>query len=724
MAEESLSTIGDVLNYFVKTRKLKHKNKTFIEKMKICFPELNETPLSTLVSKMEKLKKWKESQQKNKKIHLYEEFLKSKFKPSGNIVIPTNVQNTPTATAFADQNLPSAPKRARKNFDLNVLKAVNTDVIKENVKMEAKIENLTLKNEELTAKIKEFNPKKVNQNIKRKKTLITKYKLLAKSQKNQKKLCNCKYQVDCLKKKCKVLQKKNKVLVDINKVLKIHENAAVESYAENEKLKKEIDHYKNRVQKLEYETYIHDNEKVITKNKIYSDEVRRCCYFLLSNGVGIDHVGEIINYIVVNLCKREIDELPKKSEVAVMLRELGVLSKIQVGEKLMSTKNYTLHTDGTSKKGHHFSGVQISTEDRKMSLGMEEIPSGTSENYFKSVITEIKDCARMANAASSNQDDSFYEKAVVNCKNTMTDKHIVEAKMVDMIEQERKQLLEKTVEGWDQLTIGEREQMGQINRFTCGLHALANMAQSAEETIKIWEKKNSVASINWAHRGSSATQSHIKAVCNLFHKDGGGCPGEIQIFLTQSGFKKCPIEPFSGSRFNILFHNGAGVYACKHIISDFINQIVQTKNKLHTAIMADMSSDEIYTACRALGLIDKLITAPFWRRLEEKDASGCKKSALYTAALYTDVFQTFEKLSSDSSTLLQGINIFGETVQTNDKILSFLLQNVENDMMCQSLLQDIITGNFIKKQDILVLVRQYKIFHQCFCGLNCLMPEM
>ena len=61
---------------------------------------------------------------------------------------------------------------------------------------------------------------------------------------------------------------------------------------------------------------------------------------------------------------------------------------------------------------------------------------------------------------------------------------------------------------------------------------------------------------------NSVMSRHLTAVCNLFHKEGGGCPGEIQLYLkNKSDFKNCPVLPFSGSRFNVIFHNAAGVYS-------------------------------------------------------------------------------------------------------------------------------------------------------------------
>ena len=64
-------------------------------------------------------------------------------------------------------------------------------------------------------------------------------------------------------------------------------------------------------------------------------------------------------------------------------------------------------------------------------------------------------------------------------------------------------------------------------------------------------------------RGESSACGFIKAVCNLFHKDRAGNPGDIQAFIQESTVGRIPIERFSQSRFNMLFHNACGIFCLR-----------------------------------------------------------------------------------------------------------------------------------------------------------------
>ena len=139
-----------------------------------------------------------------------------------------------------------------------------------------------------------------------------------------------------------------------------------------------------------------------------------------------------------------------------------------------------------------------------------------------------------------------------------------------------------------------------IIEFTCGVHVLANMADTAEQVIKLWEKENKVRSQNWTHRGSTFTEGHVKAVCNLFYKESCSGVGEVSLFMKDHwGGQKIPLEPFSRSRFNIIFHHGGGAYTVGEDIHLFTDQVVSKKNQLHTAILADLDKASVQAGCRA-----------------------------------------------------------------------------------------------------------------------------
>ena len=72
------------------------------------------------------------------------------------------------------------------------------------------------------------------------------------------------------------------------------------------------------------------------------------------------------------------------------------------------------------------------------------------------------------------------------------------------------------------------------------------------------------------------------------------------------------LTTFSGNRFNVLFWNAACVimYHQQHFNSFF--KVYGTPNNLSRAVQEDLNEIENTAGCGALGIIDKLVTGPYW----------------------------------------------------------------------------------------------------------------
>ena len=63
----------------------------------------------------------------------------------------------------------------------------------------------------------------------------------------------------------------------------------------------------------------------------------------------------------------------------------------------------------------------------------------------------------------------------------------------------------------------------------------------------------------------------IRTVCKAIQDRGcekSGKPVHFRAFLRDKGRNFVPLAPFKGNRFNILFHNGAGVYFLQNDLRD------------------------------------------------------------------------------------------------------------------------------------------------------------
>ena len=110
-------------------------------------------------------------------------------------------------------------------------------------------------------------------------------------------------------------------------------------------------------------------------------------------------------------------------------------------------------------------------------------------------------------------------------------------------------------------------------------------------------------------------QTH-KNFCKSVQERGCEKSGKIVCFSTylkdEFGITSIPLFPFLGNRFNILFVNAAGVYFLCDQLIDFFRRI-ERNNKLLDALYWDLEVLSFKIGCRALGLIEKLITGPLWK---------------------------------------------------------------------------------------------------------------
>ena len=152
----------------------------------------------------------------------------------------------------------------------------------------------------------------------------------------------------------------------------------------------------------------------------FIDGVRQCCIELLSMNVGTKQVEPVIRSVLRNIASIEVGELPKPSTLCGMLAEMKCLAYQQISDEVGSQENATLHSDGTSKFGHHYGSYQISTDASVYSLGLCDMLTGSAELTLHSLKQILGYLHQVAGTGSGNN--------VLKIKNTMSDRHIVQKK--------------------------------------------------------------------------------------------------------------------------------------------------------------------------------------------------------------------------------------------------------------------------------------------------------
>ena len=222
------------------------------------------------------------------------------------------------------------------------------------------------------------------------------------------------------------------------------------------------------------------------------------------------------------------------------------------------------------------------------------------------------------------------EAIITKIKNTMSDRHIVQKSFNTLLEDYRADILPSVVQDWSKLSQAEQDQLSSLNNFFCGMHVLVGMADTTSSTLLQWENTHfdspvgAAASVITASKTESGIVRLVRTTCKAMCRHGNEQSGVYQpftTFLKSQGLAKNPLAPFRGNRFNILFYDAGVVFHLSSLIEKFLTDVWQTPNKLLKAVLADVKVPEFLAGCKALGLINKIVTGPLWRVIESKDVS-------------------------------------------------------------------------------------------------------
>ena len=85
-------------------------------------------------------------------------------------------------------------------------------------------------------------------------------------------------------------------------------------------------------------------------------------------------------------------------------------------------------------------------------------------------------------------------------------------------------------------------------------------------------------------------------------------------------------------------------------------------NRLLQAVLSDLKVSQYVAGVKALGIIDKVVTGPFWRYIESSSVSILKMSETYSK-----MKENFEKWSSDAQSVMEADDLlFPEYTNTDD----------------------------------------------------------
>ena len=391
-----------------------------------------------------------------------------------------------------------------------------------------------------------------------------------------------------------------------------------ECYRKIKELKNERDELMDMV------AFLEENRTVQTfHNGKYTDNVREVYMKLLNLNIGRKNIKDTICIVLKNLANLDVDRLPSESLTSRLFIEAKCLAEIQTANMMIENSNCTLHYDETSKFGDRYGSLQVTTPTGSYICGMFDMDCGTGERLFEYLKDCITELATFLDSGSNSEKD--LAKLVFSFVNTMTDRHITNTIVDELLVKWRLELAPQIYDSFDELSATAKEKITHINSFKCNLHFLIGLATEANKALIEFEEvacKEMKKSFNiLPSQSESGAVRTIRTVCKTFQKHGSEEAGVMANFAVFLKDMKCHLASFRGNRFNIVFWNGAATYFHRNHFHEFF-ELHGTPNKLLRAVQEDLNNLCNIAGVRALGIIDKLITGPFWRLIEDESKGG------------------------------------------------------------------------------------------------------
>ena len=571
--------------------------------------------------------------------------------------------------------------------ETEIVNEVNRSLAAELQEWRKMYEKEKAKNTSLVSKVAQYNPRNVKRRERRKDLRIQEQKkYIKKLEKNfalkkaRKRIRYYQNQYHALKAniqaaECKYCASQESELQELRQ-------RNIELQHHNASLRDEITELKQKLENVKMlETF---------ENGKYTNELRMCIMELLSMNVSINNVNSVIK-AVLRLTESECERLPKRTMITELTVEGHTLAQAQLAEALCNTENATLHSDGTSKFGHKYSGYQISTSTGdSYTLGLREMCTGSAQTTLDTLNEILADIEEVADKALGVGNAA--NRILANIKCTMSDRASTEKSFNDLLTAYRSEILPTVVDNWGELLLEQREAMARMYNFFCGMHFIVGMADHTAEALRLFEITHQESETTTVSASTEPTEAgcirFIRTACKAFEKRGdqkSGHPLQFSSFLKQKGIQRVPLVHFKGNRFNIIFIDGGRVFFLRPYIIEFLTKQIGAPNRLLQAVLADAKEELYYAGCKALGLMNKFITCPLWRILE----SGTHILGMNDH--YTRLLQFLQKSKLNACEFMSGISIpFTEVEVNEDDILQELLKPHEDiDPLVQQMLQAI-----------------------------------
>nr|XP_047136574.1 uncharacterized protein LOC124813491 isoform X1 [Hydra vulgaris]XP_047136575.1 uncharacterized protein LOC124813491 isoform X1 [Hydra vulgaris] len=370
-------------------------------------------------------------------------------------------------------------------------------------------------------------------------------------------------------------------------------------------------------------------------NKSYPLKMRMIIYGMLLANVPTGNIRFLISkigqYLGVNFT-----DIPHRSTIEQMARELGCIAELQAAEWAMSNSHLTLGFDATTQEGVHINTVHLTSINNCQVIALDQLPGGTAVDYENQICVAVDHLAFIYSNFHSFPFNECRSRIISNISNTMSDRVAVNHLTIS-----------KICNTWGK----------NLNELNCHLHPLETIAISCRETLKSLELEPCKL-----FGYDCVAVKIVLAMNKMRFKDGKGDLQGFVNFLDNNQLPRGIIPRYRGNRLHILFHTC--FIFIKHYTA-FLLYLTTGTIKCFSLLPILLEAFCNKTAIKQMGvlaLFSKLLSGP-WMTKFYVSADDASFDHVTGIQVVKDVLKEVTKCKSDPAALFcREIDFFGTTL--------------------------------------------------------------
>ena len=331
----------------------------------------------------------------------------------------------------------------------------------------------------------------------------------------------------------------------------------------------------------------------------YPPKMRMLIYSLLDGNVSTRKMAKTVKRIggITGMAVGDKD-IPSRTSVERMQVELGVISDITVAEFLHSANDgVTLAFDATTQSGIHVNAINIHNSTVEHVVALDELPGGTSQDYFDHVIKSIEYLSKLYAEWHNEALDKVKDTMIENIHNVMTDRCVVNQAAVRLINNQ-----------W----------IKKLNHVYCHLHPLDTIATEVKKCLRRLEEDTEARQLS---KSGCVIEQIMNAFDKLRYADNIGDPRGFKIHLLKNGLKRGVLQSIRGNRLHLFFQQCEVHHRNKAVFNKYLHsncpKNIDNLHRIQHDYNMSMASDQL----QAAGIISQLVSRPwmcrFYRNAEK-----------------------------------------------------------------------------------------------------------